>query len=57
MKQITFTKKGIHFDIKGRGCSAFYFDLLHQPFSHTRGIRLFFRQIISGSKLILGEQK
>ncbi len=57
MIQVTFTKKGIHFDIKSRGCSAFYFDLFHHPFSHTRGIKLFFRQIFSGYKLILGEER
>ena len=53
MKKIIFTRKGIHFDKGKVGCSAFYRDLYYYPLSQVRGIRLFFRQLIAGCKLIL----
>ena len=52
---ILFKTNGIHFDSKGRGCSPFYLDLVHHPFSRKRGIKLFLHQIISGVKLLFSE--
>ena len=52
MKGVIFARKAIHFDKDGRGCSAFYYDLIHHPFNKIRGIRLFLRQIANGISLI-----